>query len=151
MRMRLRKYDRVQHQAVSGNPCYRCGKKNHSAANCHFKDAVCNHCQKKDHLAKICRHRLAQQLTEKKQTTKQQKRGANWVHRHSQDSEDGSDEDLPLYQVSNKSSHPITVDLEINKKKLTIEIDTGAAVSIISEKIRKKIFPMQFFPNLQFY
>ena len=92
-------------------------------------------------MAKVCRHRLAQQLTEKKQTTKQQRRGANWVHRDSQDSKDGSDQDLPLYQVSNKSLHPITVDLEINKKKLTMEIDTGAAVSIISEKTRKKIFP----------
>ena len=91
-------------------------------------------------MVKICRHRLAQQLTEKKQTTKQQRRGANWVHRDSQDSEDDSDQDLPLYQVSNKSSHPITIDLEI-KKKLTMEIDTGAAVSIISEKTRKKIFP----------
>ena len=74
-------------------------------------------------------------------TTKQQRRGANWVRRDSQDSEDGSDQDLPLHQVSNKSSHPITVDLEINKKKLTMEIDTGAAVSTISEKTRKKNFP----------
>ena len=70
-----------QNPAVSGNPCYRCGKKNHSAVNCRFKDAVCNHYQKKGHLAKVCHHKLAQQLTEKKQTTKQQRRGANWVHR----------------------------------------------------------------------
>ena len=54
-----------QNPAVSGNLCYRCGKKNRSAANCRFKDAVCNHCQKKGHLANVCHYRLAQQLTER--------------------------------------------------------------------------------------
>ena len=122
-----------QPPAVSDKPCYKCGKKNHTAANCCFKEAVCHFCQKKGHVAKVCHKRLAQQSSDKKQVSRQQGRGANWVQRDSQDSEDGSDTDLPLYQVSSKSSHHITVDLEVNKKKLTMEIDTGAAVSVISE------------------
>ena len=55
-------------------------------------------------------------------------------------SEEDSDTDLPLYQVSSKASHPITVDLEVNKMKLTMEIDTGAAIYVISEQTRKKMF-----------
>ena len=39
---------------LADKPCYRCGKKSHTAANCRFKEAVCHHCQKKGHLAKIC-------------------------------------------------------------------------------------------------
>ena len=39
------------------------------------------------------------------------------------------------------SAVPITVVLEINKKKLTMEVDTGAAVYIISNETRKKLFP----------
>ena len=124
-------------QATPSSPCYRCGKKNHTAANCHFKEAVCHFCQKKGHVAKVCRKRLAQQSSDKKQVSRQE---LSWIQRDSQDSEDGSDMDLPLYQVSSKSSHPITVDLEVNKKKLTMEIDTGAAVSVTSERTRKKIF-----------
>ena len=123
------------------NPCYRCGKKNHTPANCRFKEVVCHHCQKKGHLAKVCRQRLAQQSTDKKHVRKQQGRGANWVQTDPNVSEEDSDTDLPLYQVSSKASHPITVDLEVNKTKLTMEIDTGAAVSVISEQTRRKMFP----------
>ena len=41
-------------------------------------------------------------------------------------------DNLPIYQVGKLSSHPIMVELEINCKKLVMEIDTGAAVSVIS-------------------
>ena len=106
-----------------------------------FKEAVCHQCQKKGHLAKVCRQRLAQQSTDKKHVRKQQGRGANWVQTGPNVSEEDSDTDLPLYQVNSKASHPITVDLEVNKTKLTMEIDTRAAVSVISEQTRKKMFP----------
>ena len=49
-----------QPPADSDKPCYRCRKKNHTPANCRFKEVVCHHCQKKGHLAKVCRQRLAQ-------------------------------------------------------------------------------------------
>ena len=92
-------------------------------------------------MAKVRCKRLAQQSSDKKQMSKQQGRGANLVQTDPQDSEDGSDTDLSLYQVSSKSSHPITGVLKVNKRKLNMKIDTRAAVSVISERIRKKIFP----------
>ena len=35
--------------------CNHCGKNNHKATQCHFKNAICNNCQKKGHLVKIYR------------------------------------------------------------------------------------------------
>ena len=60
----------------------------------------------------------------KKHGRKQLGRGANWVQTDPKVSNEDSDTDFPLYQLSSKASHSITVDLKVNKKKLTMEIDT---------------------------
>ena len=39
------------------------------------------------------------------------------------------------------SNVPVYVHMLINGKRLSMELDTGAEVSIISEKTRKEIFP----------
>jgi len=44
--------------------CYRCGKNNHVAPDCCFKNAVCNFCKITGHLKKVCRKK-AQQSTRK--------------------------------------------------------------------------------------
>ena len=40
-----------------------------------------------------------------------------------------------------RTSKPIQVQVLVNKKELTMEVDTGAAVSIISNSTRKALFP----------
>jgi len=62
-----------------------------------------------------------------------------------QDSDDDltfphSDLSLPMNKVSKSSVHPITVELEVNSKKLIMEIDTEAAVSVISLTTYRKLF-----------
>ena len=46
-----------------------------------------------------------------------------------------------MYKVEHSSAHPIIVDLLINGKKVNMEVDTGAAVMLISEKLRDTVFP----------
>jgi len=46
-----------------------------------------------------------------------------------------------MFKVDKKSSRPITVTLEVNRQKLLMEVDTGAAVSVISEATKNKLFP----------
>ena len=50
---------------------------------------------------------------------------------------EGDDEDLPLYTVGGGTTLPIKVSLRlvINDASLTMELDTGAAVTICSEKL----------------
>ena len=59
------------------------------------------------------------------------------------DDESGSDEDLPIKLVGGRQlkSRPIAVLVSINGKELNMEVNTGAAVSILSEKTFRKIFP----------
>jgi len=56
--------------------------------------------------------------------------------------EQQSDSDLPVIRVGTaKSTHPITVVVEVDDQTLTMEVDTGAAVSIISEAMWRRVFP----------
>ena len=46
-----------------------------------------------------------------------------------------------MHKVEHSSAHPIAVNLLFNGKKVNIKFDSGAAVTIISEKLRDKVFP----------
>ena len=118
--------------------CYRCGRSNHAATDCRFEDAVCHNCGKKGHLARVCRSRRQGQAGKKNRTYHKTK----WVQQQQPDIDESSeDSDLPLLHVEDRSNHPITVEIEVNNRKLLMEVDTGAAVSIISEETQKKLFP----------
>jgi len=49
-------------------------------------------------------------------------------------------EPLAIDKIDGRSSHPITVQLEVQGKPLLMEVDTGAAVSIISEETYDTLF-----------
>ena len=46
---------------------------------------------------------------------------------------------LNIFTIGGRSTRPIYADLVINGKQLTMEVDTGAAVSVISEETRKSL------------
>ena len=50
-------------------------------------------------------------------------------------------ESLGLYAVNDKSVKSFTVDLKLNGKLLCMELDTGATVSLVSEKTFHQLFP----------
>ena len=60
----------------------------------------------------------------------------------SSDAEDTTTDVFQLYTVGTKSAtQPITVELSLNGKPITMEVDTGTAVSLISERTHKALFP----------
>ena len=130
------------HSVTSPKPmkeaCYRCGQTNHKASECRFKEATCHNCGKKGHIKVVCRskkqpQRGKRQFQRRQETTK-------WVDTHDS-GEDTGDTDVEVYSVGNHSSHPILVEVQVDGQELTMEIDTGAAVSIISEQELKKVLP----------
>ena len=56
-------------------------------------------------------------------------------------SDEDSDESVDVYMVGKSSTKPIRVDVQINGKPLLMEVDTGAAVSLISYKKLKQVLP----------
>jgi len=57
--------------------------------------------------------------------------------------EPDSEDEYLLLRVGGKSVHPIVVELTIKGLKTQIELDTGAAVSIISTQTKNKLFPQE--------
>ena len=127
------------------NACYRCGHTSHSPADCKFREATCNHCGKKGHISPVCRSKTRPQQTSLPQAkSMRQNRHRKKQHRSTHrvqeaadprpsDTEASSGEEYHLYRLNERSSEPINVTVTINGKPLTMELDTGAAVSIISD------------------
>jgi len=53
-----------------------------------------------------------------------------------------------LHQVASHSSKPLKIQVEINNKFVTMELNTGAAVTIMSEKSYQSLFPGLQLDNL---
>ena len=128
--------------ATSGKPCHRCGG-NHAPSTCKFKDSECHFCQRKGHIQTVCRSKLKSDTFNSKpgkgRPTPKANRGVNNYLMTHDDDVDELDDSYSMYHMigcgddTNKDSFKIV--LNVNKKQLTMEIDTGASVSVISEKV----------------
>ena len=135
----IKKMDsRPARKMVDTPACYRCGRTGHASADCKFKDAVCHACKKKGHIAPACRSK------EKPRPDRHVHRRVK-THRIQNDSVPtdaaSSGEEYFLHRLGGHSSDPIEVEVRANGKELSIEVDMGAALSIISESTRKLLFP----------
>ena len=54
--------------------------------------------------------------------------------------EDIDDESLPLYTVGGGATPPIKVPFLVDDKSISMELDTGAAITIVSEKQYNDLF-----------
>ena len=126
---------------TSHSPCYRCGRTNHTPASCTFKDAVCHYCKKKGHIAPACRAKQKgqQPTSETSKPTGGRASGRKYHQRRThrvqeEDTDKNSGEEYHLHRLGKRASEPIAVDVFIDGKQLAMELDTGAAVSIISDE-----------------
>ena len=106
--------------------CYRCGKSNHLADKCHFRDVKCHNCGKTGHIHKVCcglkKVVPLPQITSKiKQLVTDEKEGGSEMK-----------DEYDLFTLSSKSTKPLNVTLEVEGDPLPMELDTGASHSVIS-------------------
>lgn len=124
--------------AKSNVVCYRCGGK-HEPHTCRFKYRVCHACKKRGHLAKMCQSKAAHERQERKKSGKPQH--ANKLESQDTDTDsrtdvasDSEDELYGMFAIRAKRTDPIEVKLKVNDVWMTIELDTGAAVTVVSER-----------------
>ncbi len=112
-------------------PRYSCGKSNHSPATCKFKTATCDGCGKVGHIRPACFSR---------NKSKQQRVARAGNVRHVREEE--NEEAYGLFNTpSTGKSKSYLLALEVESRLFTMEIDTGASLSIISEKTKNKLWP----------
>jgi len=103
---------------------------------------VCHACGKKGHLTKVCRS--SQLPRPPKASSSKGKPPADKFTNHYIDSLTEAGKPFPddaILKVQGHSIRPITVTLELNGNPVIMEVDTGAAVSLMSEATQKKVFP----------
>ena len=146
----IKKLGTRSQKSTNTRNCYRCGRSNHTHANCKFKNAKCHECGKTGHIAPACQSTRPPQPP-RQGDTQRRKHKTHHVHDEAQSSDDAqpsdgadshgsSDGDFKLHRVAKKSSDPIMVALWLNGQKLDMEVDTGASFSVISEATRQRMF-----------
>lgn len=104
-------------QPAKKGECYRCGSKDHYASACKHKSAKCNVCHKKGHLARVCRGKAD--------------------HSAAKEIKFVSQSSISAVEVPSKKGHSSTsaaeVHMTVNGTPMPFVVDTGAAVTIMSE------------------
>ena len=127
--------------AVSGSKkqqltCFRCGKAGHMASSCRVSRLVVRHrCKKRGHIQKACRNQSSVPKSgPKSKVTRPVRRVA----------EEEEEEDTLLCHVRLQGTHkapPTVVKLRVNNCTISMELDTGASVSIMSEHTFQGLWP----------
>ena len=126
--------------------CYRCGGK-HSSDACYFKEAECHACHKKGHIARVCKTNPDYY----RKRGKPKPKGKDYAKRTNNIEEDKEEADdvYNMFTVNKDHRNPIVIDVTVQNEKLKMEIDTGAAVSLISETVYRKTWTNGKAPPLQ--
>ena len=119
----------VHMKEKSALSCYRCGKSGHNPSQCLFKQAKCFLCGKTGHLRSVCR-------------SKQRKVGKQQHVRPVRVAQVEEDDMGPLYVLKARNRvPPLKVTVELDSHPVSMEVDTGAAYSLVSEATYRQIWP----------
>ena len=121
-----------------GKTCYRCGGKH--GDKCPFREAECFKCRKTGHISKVCR---SGKVKPPKNTTHRMEGEETHIY---ESTESINDEDTFVnmlnmyhYEASKNKVKPIIVNPIVNNVRISMEVDTGASLSVINEQVLEDI------------
>lgn len=120
--------------------CHRCGTPGHLATVCKFQDSICHKCKKKGHLARVCRSATTSSPGSKPQRPKA-KPTSQPVRQVDESESETDSEDILTVGHKKDRLPPIQVCVGVDNCSVTMEVDTGASVSIMSEAMYHKLWP----------
>lgn len=126
--------DKQKSSQPARKACYRCKGKNHGANDCYFKNTKCHNCDKVGHIQKACRASQPAAGEKRGKQMKNQQRATGYVQAEDEDP------DVEVFCVNETAKQAFKVNFDVNQRNVLMEIDTGAAVSIMSEVTYKKSF-----------
>ncbi|CAK1585215.1 unnamed protein product [Parnassius mnemosyne] len=109
------------------NRCGVCGLKTHSAEKCRYRTYRCQKCGIKGHLKKMCKVRVNNINTVTEETES--------------DGDCGDCMECRLHNMRYEILAPITVVVNISNKNFRMEVDSGSAISVMSEQFFLHYFP----------
>ncbi len=144
------RHQKPTNTSSSSSRCFRCGFTNHKPDECKYKSAKCFKCGGTGHLKSECRS---------KDTHSHERFGKpKRTHYVETDGETQVADDEPLGMYTNslgqEANPPIIVSMCVANRLLDMELDTGAACSVISEELYNRKFhdvPLQTGPRLHTY
>lgn len=150
--------------------CYRCGRQNHPANECRFRNYNCNYCQKRGHLEQVCRKKAADNtrpgktlnmITEADEEDEPQKELDHLsdffaIEISTKRTDEGIDVNKNIFNQIEKNKRnnvkynhaksnqfdatPMFIDIVVNEKKVKMEIDTGSYATVFSKKFYDENF-----------
>lgn len=113
-------------------PCYRCGWDIYDQSDCRFIIEMCHSCGKTGHVQKVCK---GAKCTGK-------------AHNVSEEEEDGEFETVELFTLctAEEKKDGIYEKMELAGKPVSMQLDTEALVTILTEKVYRESleqFPLQ--------
>ena len=110
--------------------CCRCTRPGHFPSTCRFKKERCHKCNKVGHIKQVCTSVNSRNTPAK-----------NVQHVHVSPMDSTAEHEYPLFTLSTSHTPPITISVKINDKQVLMELDMGAAVSLVSEDTHKQHWP----------
>ena len=106
----------------SKTACHCCGNTEHNSSECKYKKYWCDACGKVGHLKKVCH-------SKKSKDARYIEAASNCDEMH---------DSLGFFTIREQDAQAATVTMTVEGKELVLEVDTGASVTVIPNKMFKE-------------